>query len=190
MTDDTIIHTVSGIAVNVTRPTAQSIRIQDIAHALSMSCRWGGHVTRFYSVAEHAVTVSHLVHKATGDAYQALAALHHDAHEAYLGDLITPVKNVTGVAWRELEYWMDHAICQALGIESTDDLCSLIVKTADRTALEAEDAALRYGRTYGNQAALDAVQAIVTEWPRCLTSHKAAEAYLERHVDLTLEIDR
>lgn len=185
-----IIHTVSGIAVDVTRPTAEQIRIQDIAHALSMSCRWGGHVTRFYSVAEHAVTVSRLVEAASDDLRWALAALHHDDHEAYLGDLITPVKNVAGHGWQELEYWMDHAISQSVGITDAEDLRSLLVKTADRTALEAEDAALRYGRTFGNQAAVDFVRETITEWPQCLDPHQAATLYLNRHVDLTVRMDQ
>lgn len=68
-------------------PRVQEIRLEDIAHALSRICRFNGHVRSHYSVAQHAVLVSHLVPK-----YLALEALHHDDAEAYLADLVRPVK--------------------------------------------------------------------------------------------------
>lgn len=67
----------------------ETISIMDIAHALSMVPRWGGHIPRFYSVAEHSMRVAELV----PDQHQ-LAALLHDASEAYLGDLCKPFKNL------------------------------------------------------------------------------------------------
>lgn len=69
-------------------PTLDQFDIQDIAHALSMICRFGGHTKRFYSVAEHSVHVSHHCHPD-----DALAGLLHDAAEAYVGDLIRPIKH-------------------------------------------------------------------------------------------------
>ena len=68
-------------------PEPNKIHIEDIAHALSMSCRFGGHVKKFYSVAEHSIWVSGFV-----DPKNALAGLMHDAAEAYLSDIIRPVK--------------------------------------------------------------------------------------------------
>ena len=61
--------------------------IEDIAHALAMKCRWSGHTSRFYSVAQHCEITSHLV-----DRPHRLAALLHDASEAYMPDFPSPLK--------------------------------------------------------------------------------------------------
>lgn len=68
-------------------PTAGSIDIVDIAHALSNICRFTGHVDRFYSVAQHCVVASR--HAPS----EKLAVLLHDASEAYLCDIARPVKH-------------------------------------------------------------------------------------------------
>jgi hypothetical protein len=67
-------------------PSADSVCIEDIAHALALKCRYTGHCTQFYSVAQHAVHVSEIVPTA------ALWGLMHDAAEAYLPDVAAPIK--------------------------------------------------------------------------------------------------
>lgn len=68
-------------------PHPADVDIHDIAHALGMLCRYNGHVERFYSVAEHCVHLSRVVAPE-----HALWALLHDATEAYVGDMVRPLK--------------------------------------------------------------------------------------------------
>jgi uncharacterized protein len=87
----------------------EDIDIRDIAHSLSMQCRYNGHSTRFYSVAEHSVLVCWAAPKE-----HKLAALMHDASEAYLCDLPRPVKNcVTG--YKEAEAQVEAVIAERYG---------------------------------------------------------------------------
>ena len=77
----------SGRYFNPLSPRAKDVLIDDIAHALAYQCRFNGHTREFYSVAQHSVMVAGLVPK-----HLRMEALLHDAAEAYLGDIVTPVK--------------------------------------------------------------------------------------------------
>lgn len=83
------IRTYTGLYMNVFAPTTEMICIEDIAHSLSNQCRFAGHLPYFYSVAQHSVACSRrlLSHKLL-----ALQALFHDASEAYLMDIPSPIK--------------------------------------------------------------------------------------------------
>jgi hypothetical protein len=86
-------------------PSPDEIFIEDIAHALSMQCRFTGHCLRFYSVAEHSVFVSRLV-----PSEHALWGLLHDASEAYLCDLARPVKRCV-VGYSGAEERLMRVVC-------------------------------------------------------------------------------
>lgn len=77
-------------------PDPHSVDLEDIAHALSMQCRFNGHVREFYSVAEHSVLMADAYLRdfgALADDDTARHMLLHDAAEAYVGDMIRPLKH-------------------------------------------------------------------------------------------------
>ncbi|MFB1482233.1 hypothetical protein [Corallococcus sp. RDP092CA] len=101
-------------------PRAEDVAIEDISHALSMMCRFTGHVHHFYSVAEHSVRVSEYAESIAPAALRVLVArwgLLHDASEAYLVDVARPVKRLPGMApYREAEALVMAAIIERFGL--------------------------------------------------------------------------
>ena len=103
--------TASGKAFWPLDPRVEDIQIEDIAAALSKLCRYGGHCHTFYSVAEHCVLMAH----AAPDG-QHLAALLHDASEAYLSDVIRPVKAHLA-NYKDIEANLECAIAKRFGLQ-------------------------------------------------------------------------
>lgn len=119
----------SGTYFNPTFPDIDKIHIEDIAHGLSMHCRFGGHTKVFYSVAEHCINVSKNVFRCNR-----LAALLHDASEAYLYDVPKPIK-VNLIGYSEMEDNIMRLISQKFGFEYP---LNNDVKSADMTLLSLE----------------------------------------------------
>ena len=128
----TTITTASGRTIDLFSPSTADIDIHDIAEHLSKLCRFTGACRPFWSVAQHSLLVSRLCHP---DA--ALAGLLHDASEAYLGDVSSPLKHSPMMAgYRELEAEWEQAIGRAFGVELWrfhDE-----VKAADKQAFSQE----------------------------------------------------
>lgn len=136
MTSPRILTCPRGAWINPLNPNPELIHIEDIAHALSMVCRFTGHVRRFRSVAAHSLLVCDLVSPAAK-----LAALLHDASEAYLHDLSAPIKegSALGLHYREAEARVQAAIYARFGLPPgvPDE-----VRRADVLALRIEQAHL------------------------------------------------
>ena len=127
--DQPTILTVSGIFFPFLDPKPEHINIWDIAHGLSMACRFAGQIRAFYSVAEHSVRVSQIC-----DPSVARWALLHDASEAYLPDMPRPMKRCLP-DFRAMERRIQKAICERfdLPIEEPAE-----VKCADLVMLATE----------------------------------------------------
>lgn len=113
-------------------PKVEDIKIEDIAHALSLINRFNGYTREAYSVAQHSVYVSFLVPKK-----QALFGLLHDAGEAYLGDVITPIKKLIRDIYKPIEDNLMNTISDKFGF-SMSDIDKKLVKQADNTMLVTE----------------------------------------------------
>lgn len=124
-----MIRTFTGRYVDVFDPRPEMICIEDIAHALARLCRFGGHVKRFYSVAQHSVMCSRMVNQE----YQ-LAALLHDASEAYLVDIPKPIKEKI-IGYKDMEDRMMGLIAQTFRFNYPLDK---VVKLVDEDMLESE----------------------------------------------------
>lgn len=94
-------------------PEFDSIDIDDIAHSLSMQCRFNGHTKTFYSVAEHSYWASHIV-----SPENALTALMHDAGEAYISDIPKPFKLALGDEVQDMEDLILDVIAEKYGFET------------------------------------------------------------------------
>ena len=137
MVDSTFI-TASGITIDLLNPRVQDININDITSGLSKICRFGGQISHFYSVAQHSVLCSHLAPQELKK-----AALMHDASEAYLGDVIKPLKNLLGAAYEEIEARFMERIFERFGVSI---LMLPKVKEFDKELYRRESDAFRYGR--------------------------------------------
>lgn len=151
--------------------------IEDIAHALAMLCRYGGHCKRFYSVAEHCVLLSHEV-----PLRDALAGLMHDATEAYLVDMPRPIK-VGFPQYKEMEAKLWVGIARKFGL--AEELPAT-VKQADNDMLWHECAAIMGpipdGHSWGMGTARPAV---IKPWIiECLPWHIAKQKFLDRFHEL------
>jgi hypothetical protein len=104
--------TYTGIAFDLEDPQPDMVNEVDIAHALSMQCRFNGHCQKFFSVAQHSVMVS-----ARATSENSLWALLHDAAEAYIGDMVSPIKHMTeNEGFRALETRVMRAVCERFGL--------------------------------------------------------------------------
>lgn len=123
------IQTYTGKRFYPLNPMPEDVDILDIAHALSNLCRFNGHTRRFYSVAQHSMLVACIVPEPL-----ALAALLHDAAEAYFADIVRPVKpHLFGLD--EIEQRIHAAIAERFGIPVVMDAR---IKAADMVMLATE----------------------------------------------------
>ncbi len=134
------VQTASGGRFNLIDPSPAEVCIRDIAEALAKTCRFNGHTQYFYSVAQHSCLVMELITSIEAWPYGLL----HDAHEAYTGDLTTPVRNLliqeAGYdIWDEINKDIERVIHEAFGLKwPPHPTLAKLVKEADMVALATE----------------------------------------------------
>jgi hypothetical protein len=120
-------------------PRPDDVSWVDIAHALSLSCRYGGHAQRFYSVAEHSVLLARYFGR-LGQPLLSRYALLHDGAEAYVADVIRPIKRQLP-AFRRIEAPIEAQILVLVGL---DPEIPAAVAEAD-SAIVADEATALFG---------------------------------------------
>ena len=164
----------SGRTVNPLTATPEDIELEDIAHALAMMCRFNGHSEIFYSVAAHSVMVSYLMAASlhsqnVSDPALVMWALLHDAAEAYLADIPTPLKRHTWMRFSHedllekfgvSEARLLNVIVQALAPTILDryPVEPVAVKHPDMQALKAEAIAFMGGVETANAWGLESIE--------------------------------
>ncbi len=168
------IQTHSGRRFNPTNPNPDAIVIQDIAHALSMQCRFSGHCKKFYSVAQHSVLVSYIC-----DSQDALWGLLHDASEAYLVDVPRPLKRSGKFgAYIEFESKMQEAICRRFALPFQEPAS---VKKADTKLLATEARDLMSPLHSDWDQPVEPLPFLIEPWDH----QKAKDMFMKRFFELT-----
>ena len=166
----------AGLAYWPLDPRPEEILIDDIAHALALQCRYGGHCRSFYSVAEHSVHVSYIV-----PPEHALVGLLHDATEAYLVDLPRPVKLMLP-AYREIEDANWRVIAKKFRLPVSMPAC---VKEADAAICLAEQEALMapapisWRGNHGIPLSVQLPNVNIQCWPAQVAASKFLERFYE-----------
>lgn len=155
------------------------IRVADIAWSLSNICRFGGHVSAFYSVAEHSLAVALRV-----PPRDQLQALLHDATEAYLGDVVTPLKRLLP-DYQDLENRLWAHIAKELGV---DPVLAPSVLQADHDMCQLEAWCLLRdlpisGKPAGHLAEFRNPRNAEC-LPKCLSPEAASQRFMNRYYEL------
>lgn len=156
------------------KPTVESIDILDIAHALSMICRFGGHIGKFYSVAQHSIIVSQICPKE-----YALEGLLHDATEAYVGDMVRPMKQ-NMPEYMKTEDHLHEVIAKKFNLKYSQE-SKKIIKTADNIALVTEKRDLGKNELWSYLQGVIALDTKITPWGQ----EKSKKEFIKRFEELT-----
>lgn len=143
------ITTYTGEDFNPLNPDITRINIEDIAHALSMTCRANGHFKHYYSVAQHSINCAYEA-KARGLSERVqLACLLHDGSEAYISDITRPVKKHLP-RYLEIENHLQDMIYGKFLSSALTDEEQVNVTQIDNDMLESEFNALMGKRVFGH----------------------------------------
>lgn len=100
-----------GTAIDLASPDTYEFKVEPIAKMLSKIKRFNGYGL---DVANHSIQMARILYNYTGNPHTALAGLLHDAQEAFIGDVATPVKHAVGTTWEVMEGNLQRAIMAQL----------------------------------------------------------------------------
>ena len=164
----------SGNYFDLQDPSASRFEVTDIAHALSNICRFTGHTRQFYSVAEHSVLCSYLVpHE------DRMIALMHDAAEAFIGDVSSPLKKILP-GYKAIERGVEEHVFSTLGLPYPFPPS---VKKADRIMLRLEQSYLMRNE-FRWEGTEDGGGLPAGQYLRCCTPAVAMNAFMARFYEL------
>ena len=163
----------TGTKFNLADPQPGMINLEDIAHALGHLCRFNGHISRHYSVAQHSYLVSIL---ATEE--HAAVALMHDAAEAYYGEVIRPLKQLLP-EYKRLEALGWKVIATRFSLPT---VMPMEIKNYDMIALatEREQLCVPDPEPWGCLEGVKPLEFTLPAWDQ----DKATEMFLERAAEL------
>ena len=115
------ITTYTGQHFEPTNPNSELIRIEDIAHALSMICRGNGHVKTFWSVGQHCICCAREAVARGLSNRMVLACLLHDASECYMSDVPAPFKRELPEYQEQEEHLLSMIYEKFLGSDLTEE---------------------------------------------------------------------
>lgn len=187
----TWMQTASGKEFDFALPRADMVDIDDIAIHLSRLCRFTGAPSRFYSVAEHSLLVSLYAERELGlTPIGQLAALLHDAHEAYCGDVSSPVKRALGEVWALFEGRLQRFVLKTLHVWTAYATHAQAIKQADLALLANE----RYhlmpaGRAWAVLQGIEQPSTLSVDRTTDFTFDDWARAFLDRYCELRHRVD-
>lgn len=177
--------TVDGKYFKFRKPNKKFITLNSVARGLANTCRFGGQCSRFYSVAEHSIYVSILLEMKFLDQPEhyriklAREGLFHDAPEAFICDMVKPLKEILP-DYQEIESLVEIPVYeQMLGYSELDDE----VKWADMVMLATEQGQVM--NNYDNWIWTGSIKSSNLEI-KFLNPQEAYDAFLERESELRL----
>ena len=173
--------TASRATVSLDHPLA--VEIRDVAHALSLICRFNGHTPVPYSVAQHSLAVSHEAGRLAQAAefnpesvrFIKLVGLLHDAHEYLCGDVTRPVKECLGTVWHTFERRLQCQVLDALKLPAVSPAIATLVKQADDRLLSAEQ--FTFFGLEPPEAHQDVRKFVINPWPSTWARSKFLQVY-------------
>ena len=152
----------TGVRFDLLNPKATDVRAADGAHALAHICRYNGHVSEYYSVAEHCCLMADWA-LANDSELLARECLVHDAAEAYVGDVVRNMKALLH-GYQDLEDTVQRVVREAWGIG--EPLITGLVKMVDNRILVDESHALyrSRGKDWGGIKGLEPLGVEVKNW--------------------------